>query len=104
MLFCSQASGDTKQAARAAGVKGMRRKRSSVCTYRICRCISHPSGAVFQARTLDNQEGEGANTERREYVFGKLSARHVFNADLLGSDTIPTAVELSTIGNRLRGA
>ena len=41
------------------------------CIYRIRRCISHPSGVVFQARLLDNQEG--ANTER--YVFGKLSAR-----------------------------
>ena len=35
------------------------------------RCISHPTGAVLQARLLDNQED--ANTER--YVFGKLSAR-----------------------------
>ena len=35
------------------------------------RCVSHPAGAVFQARLLCNQEG--ANTER--YVFGKLSAR-----------------------------
>ena len=34
-------------------------------------CITHPPGAVFQGRLLENQEG--ANTER--YVFGKLSAR-----------------------------
>ena len=34
------------------------------------RCISHPSGTVFQGRLLGNQEG--ADTERS--VFGKLSA------------------------------
>ena len=39
-----------------------------LCT--VCH-TSHPPGAIFQGRLLDNQED--ANTERQ--VFGKLSAR-----------------------------
>ena len=44
---------------------------TQVVYYRMRRCISHPPGAVFQARLLDKREG--VNTER--HVFGKLSAR-----------------------------
>ena len=58
--------------------------------------VSHPTGTVFQARLLDNQEG--ANTER--YAFGKLSAR-CFHAELFGTDTIPTS-EISTMENQPR--
>ena len=64
-------------------------------TYRIQRCISNTPGAVFQARLLDNQEGP--NTEG--HVSGKLS--DLSNADLLGTDTIPTA-EISTMENQPR--
>ena len=49
--------------------------------------MSHPPGAVFQARLLDNQEG--ANTERD--TSSVSSRRDVSYADLVGTGTIPTA-------------
>ena len=61
---------------------------------------SPPLGRFFQARLLDNQEG--ANSER--YVVGKLSRRDVSKADLVGTgDTVPPAVEISTMEDRPRG-
>ena len=66
--------------------------------------LSHyhpPLGRFFQVRLLDNQDGanstNSANTER--YVFGKLSDKDAANADLLGTDTIPT-MEISSMENR----
>ena len=62
-------------------------------------CISpRPWGDFSNLDCSINQEG--ANTER--YVYGKLSARDVFKADLFGTDTIST-VEISTIEHRPRG-
>ena len=60
--------------------------------------MSPPPGAIFQARLLDNQEG--ANAER--HAFGKFSGG-VSNAELFGTETIPTTVvETSTTENRPR--
>ena len=49
--------------------------------------MSHLPGAVFQGRLLDSQEG--ANTERD--TSSVSSRQDVSNADLFGTDTIPTA-------------
>ena len=65
-----------------------------------------PPRSFFQARLLDSQEG--ASTER--YVFSS-SRRHLSNADVFGTGTIPTiptiptinTVEISTMENRPRG-
>ena len=53
--------------------------------------IITPPGAVFQARLLDNQEGAPNDTS------SESSLQNVSNADLFGTDTIPTAVEISTM-------
>ena len=70
---------------------------------RIRQSISPHPWSVFQARLLDNQEG--ANTSR--YVTSSESSRRdVSYAERLGelcTDTIVTAVEISTMDNRPRG-
>ena len=62
--------------------------------------VYHTRRAVFQARLLDNQYGaNSANTER--CVLGKFS-EECFNTDLSGTDTIATAVEISSTEDRPR--
>ena len=61
--------------------------------------MSPRPGPVLQARLLDNQK-EGTNTER--FVRLRKALGDVPNADLFGTDTIPT-VEIPNMENRPRG-
>ena len=75
----------------------------SFSAYRRRRCVyvSHPPGAVFYARLLDNQEGANANTAR--HVRLRKAPGEMFRAPcLFGTATIP-AVEISTMEGRPRG-
>ena len=56
-------------------------------------CISHTPGAVFQAQSLDNQDGANTRTIRLRKALSANSNIDLFGAGL----TFPTAVEMSTM-------
>ena len=63
--------------------------------YRRRRCISHPPGAVFQARLLDNQDCVPIPSG----MPSESSWRYVFpNAGLLGTETNSLAETSSMMG------
>ena len=64
--------------------------------------ITHPWGGFRSSRLRLLDKPRGCQYRER-YVFEKLSASCLQNADLFGTDTIPTAVEISTMDNRPRG-
>ena len=74
------------------------RVRGEAC-FRIRRCTSHTPGAIFEARLLENLRG----CQLQRDTSSENSRREVSNADRYGSNTISTAVEISSIENRPGG-
>ena len=62
--------------------------------------ITPPSGPFFQELDCPTKQ-EGANTERCR--LRKALGAYAPNADLVGTDTIPTAVGISTMEDRPQG-